>query len=189
MNFQHFSFLDTSKFQWNKILFFNICLKTMVFYNRYHIQDSPNQAKWATSSLWFQWNRPISVKKRSFSRPVSLFKFVFFSPKLSYFFFNIHIKGAHIFLKFYPYRVWCSIFYSKLVNCILFKIIVQHVRFVKGRGTCGSGQRNAKILIDFRRSPRFSLTSPLSQEREKSSRPVFTMCGEPWYQRILENII
>jgi hypothetical protein len=30
------------------------------------------------------------------------------------------------------------------------------------------------------KSPRFSLTSPLSQEREKSSRPVFTMCGEPW---------
>ena len=29
------------------------------------------------------------------------------------------------------------------------------------------------------KSPRFSLTSPLSQEREKSSRPVFTMCGEP----------
>jgi hypothetical protein len=26
-----------------------------------------------------QWNRPISVKKRSFSRPVSLFKSVFFS--------------------------------------------------------------------------------------------------------------
>jgi hypothetical protein len=27
---------------------------------------------------------------------------------------------------------------------------VQHVRFVKVRGTCGSGERNAKILIDFR---------------------------------------
>jgi hypothetical protein len=24
-------------------------------------QGSPNQAKWATSSPWFQWNRPISV--------------------------------------------------------------------------------------------------------------------------------
>jgi hypothetical protein len=58
---------------------------------------------------------------------------------------------------------------------------VQHVRFVKGRGTCGSGERNVKIWIDFRKSPRFSLTSPLSQEREKSSRPVFTMSGEPWY--------
>jgi hypothetical protein len=86
-----------------------------------------------------------------------------------------------MFLKFDPYRVWCSIFYSKLVNCILFKIIVQHVRFVKGREKCGSGERNFKIWIDFRKSPRFSLTSPLSQLREKSIRPVFTMCGEPWY--------
>jgi hypothetical protein len=51
---------------------------------------------------------------------------------------------------------------------------------LKGRGTCGSGERNVKIWIDFRKSPRFSLTSPLSQLREKSSRPVFTMCGEPW---------
>jgi hypothetical protein len=85
-----------------------------------------------------------------------------------------------MFLKFDPYRVWCSIFYSKLVNCILFKITVQHVRFVKGRGTCGSRERNAKIWIDFWKSPTFSLTSPLSQEREKSSCPVFTMCGEPW---------
>jgi hypothetical protein len=84
-----------------------------------------------------------------------------------------------MFLKFDPYRVCCSIFYSKLVNCILFKIIVQHVRFVKGRETCSSGERKVKIWIDFRKSPRFSLTSPLSQEREKSSRPVFTMCGEP----------
>jgi hypothetical protein len=42
------------------------------------LQGSPNQAKWATSSSWFQWSRPISVKKRSFSRPVSLFKSVFF---------------------------------------------------------------------------------------------------------------
>jgi hypothetical protein len=46
--------------------------------------------------------------------------------------------------------------------------------FVKGMGTCGSRERNVKIWIDFRKSPRFSLTSPLSQEREKSSRPVFT---------------
>ena len=56
---------------------------------------------------------------------------------------------------------------------------MQHVRFVKGRGTCDSGERNVKIWIDFRKSPRFSLTSPLSQLREKSSRPVFTVCGEP----------
>ena len=119
----------------------------------------------------------ISVKKQSFSRPVSLFKSVF----ISYFFFNIHIRGAPMFLKCDPYRVWCSIFYSKLVNCILLRSLFV---FVKGRGTCGSEERNVKIWIDFRKSPRFSLTSPLSQEREKSSRPVFTMCGEPCYMFI-----
>ena len=43
-------------------------------------QGSPNQAKWATFLPWFQWNCPISVKKRSFSRPDSLFKSIFFSP-------------------------------------------------------------------------------------------------------------
>ena len=90
-----------------------------------------------------------------------------------------------MFLKFDPYRVWCSIFYSKLVNCILLKITVQHIRFVKDTGTCNSGERNVKIWIDFRKSPSFSLTSPLSQEREKSSRPVFTMCGEPCNPQII----
>ena len=79
-----------------------------------------------------------------------------------------------MFLKCDSYRVWCSIFYSKLVNCILLRSLFV---FVKGRGTCGSGERNDKICI---KSPRFSLTSSLSQEREKSSHPVFTMCGEPW---------
>jgi hypothetical protein len=69
-----------------------------------------------------------------------------------------------MFLKCDPYRVWCSIFYSKLVNCILLRSLFV---FVKGRGTCGSGERNVKIWIDFRKSPRFSLTSPLSQKRKR----------------------
>jgi hypothetical protein len=51
------------------------------------------------------------------------------------------------------------------------------------------GERNVKIWIDFRKSPRFSLTSPLSQEREKSSRPVFTMCGEPCRHDINEILL
>ena len=84
----------------------------------YH--GSPNQAKWATSLPWFQWNRPISVKKRSFNRPVSLFKSVFFSPIIILFLQYSHKYS--MFPKCDPYRVWCSIFYSKLVNCILFKI-------------------------------------------------------------------
>jgi hypothetical protein len=107
---------------------------------------------------------------------LSVFSNPYFFHQLSYFFFNIHIKGAPMFLKCDPYRVWCSIFYSKLVNCILLRSLFV---FVKGRGTCGSGERNIKIWIDFRKSPRFFLTSPLSQEREKSSHPVFTMRGEP----------
>jgi hypothetical protein len=114
---------------------------------------------------------------------LSVFSSPYFFHQLSYFFFNIPM-----FLKCDPYRVWCSIFYSKLVNCILLRALFV---FVKGRGTCGSGERNLTFWIDFRKSPRFSLTSPLSQEREKSSRPVFTMCGEPWvrmfycFQRLL----
>ena len=71
-----------------------------------------------------------------------------------------------MFLKCDPYRVWCSILYSKLVNCILLRSLFV---FVKGSGTCGRGERNVKIWIDFRKSPRFSLSSPLSQEREVKS--------------------
>ena len=97
-----------------------------------------------------------------------------------------------MFLKSDQYRVWCSIFYFKLVNCILLRPMFV---FVKGRGTCGSGERNVKIWINFRKSPRFSLTSPSSQEREKSSHPDFTMCGEPWgalqckHETIVRNVI
>ena len=138
-------------------------------------QGSPNQAKWATSSPWFQWSRPISVKKRSFSR-LSVFSSPYLFHQYSYFFFNIHIKGAPMFLKCDPYRVWCSIFYSKLVNCTL----LDHCSFLwKVEEHAVAGKETFKIWIDFRKSPRFSFTSSLSQEREKSSRPVFTMCGEP----------
>jgi hypothetical protein len=59
-------------------------------------QGSPNQAKWATSSPWFQWNRPIFVKKRSFSRPVSLFKSVFFSPIIILFLQYSHKRISHV---------------------------------------------------------------------------------------------
>jgi hypothetical protein len=79
-----------------------------------------------------------------------------------------------MFLKIDPYRGWYSIFYSKLINCILFKIFVQHICFVKGRWTCSVCKRNDNILLAFLKSPRFSLTSPLRQLREMSSHPVFT---------------
>ena len=67
---------------------------TYIFCN--HVQGSPNQAKWATSSPWFQCNRPISVKKRSFSRPVNLFKSVFFSPIIILFFQYSHKRSSHV---------------------------------------------------------------------------------------------
>jgi hypothetical protein len=66
------------------------------FPSRISAQVSPNQAKWATSSPWFQWNRPISVKKRSFSRPVSLFKSVFFSPIIILFLQYSHKRSSHV---------------------------------------------------------------------------------------------
>ena len=63
---------------------------------------------------------------------------VFFSPIIILF-----LQYSHkMFLKCDPYRIWCSIFYSKLVNCILLRSLFI---FVKGRGTCGSGERNVKI--------------------------------------------
>jgi hypothetical protein len=64
--------------------------------------------------------------------------------------------GAPMFLKCDPYRVWCSIFYSKLVNCILLRSLFV---FVKGRGTCDSRERNVKIWIDFRKSKTDSATN------------------------------
>jgi hypothetical protein len=59
-------------------------------------QGSPNQAKWATFSPWFQWNCPISVKKRSFSLPVSLFKSVFFSPIIILFLQYSRKRSSHV---------------------------------------------------------------------------------------------
>jgi hypothetical protein len=42
------------------------------------------------------------------------------------------------------------------------------------------GKETLKFGSIFGSLPDFPSLSPLSQEREKSSRPVFTMCGEPW---------
>jgi len=61
-----------------------------------HLQGSPNQAKWTTFSPWFQWNRPISVKKWSFSCPVSLFKSVFFSPIIILFLQYSRKRSSHV---------------------------------------------------------------------------------------------
>jgi hypothetical protein len=39
--------------------------------------------------------------------------------------------------------------------------------FEKGRGTCGSGERNVNIWIDFLKSPRFSLTHFALKSRQR----------------------
>jgi hypothetical protein len=70
--------------------------ETRFLKNHLMFQGSPNQAKWATSSPWFQWNRPISVKKRSFSHPVSLFKSAFFSPIIILFLQCSHKRSSHV---------------------------------------------------------------------------------------------
>ena len=128
-------------------------------------QGSPNQAKWATSLPWFQWNRSISVKKQSFSRPVSFFKSVFFSPIII------------LFLQ-YSHKISWNLTHTGFdVQYFISNSLT--ASFLRSLCSSGSGERNVKIWINFRKSPRFSLTSPLSQEREKSSYPVFTMCGEP----------
>jgi hypothetical protein len=79
---------------------------------------------------------------------------------------------------------WANIIKIKLsVDCNLFKIVMQHVCFVKGRGICSSGERSVKILLDFRKSPRFSLVSPSSQLREKSSRCCTVDLKSNWTSR------
>ena len=134
-------------------------------------QGSPNQAKWVTFSPWFHWNCPIPTKRWSFSRPCQS---LYVTNNQSYFFFNIYVKGAPMFLKFDPYWIWYSIFYSKLVDCILFKIVVQHICLVKGRVTCHSGERNVKILLAFGNLPHFSSLHP-QVERETSHVTLFLL--------------
>ena len=50
----------------------------------------------------------------------------------------------------------------------------------------GSRKRNVKIWIDFRKSPRFSLILPLSQEREKSSRPATFALMYAWQRQRID---
>ena len=52
---------------------------------------SPNQVNWVTSLHWFQWNRPISVKKR-----VLVTLSVFFSPIIILFFQYLHKRSSHV---------------------------------------------------------------------------------------------
>jgi hypothetical protein len=129
------------------------------------IQGSSNQAKWATSSPWFRWSRPISVKKRSFSHPVSLFNSVFFSPIIILFLQYSHkrkyvpeiwpIQGLYD-----PYRVWCSISYSKLIICILFKISAARSFLWKVGEHAVVGKETLKFGLIFGSLPDFHSSRP-----------------------------
>jgi hypothetical protein len=102
--------------------------------NEILFQGSPNQAKWATSSPWFQWNRPISVKKQSFSRPVSLFKSVFFSPIIILFLQYSHvsemwpIQGLMFNILFQTrfYYVWWALLFKKVISPNPFNLLNCH---------------------------------------------------------------
>ena len=78
-----------------------------------------------------------------------------------------------MFLKFDQYT-----FYSKLVDCILFKIIGQHICVVKGTFVGGHAVVRKEKNLKFSPLSQLSLTSSLNQLREKSSSPVFIICGE-----------
>ena len=86
-----------------------------------------------------------------------------------------------MFLKYDPYRVWCSILYSKLINCILFKMIMQHVRFVKGRGTFQSRERNVNFFYRFSEVPQILLLridrNLCSVHEEITSIRLYTLCN------------
>ena len=91
--------------------------------------------------------------RRSIIHNVSFWKSLFFSPITIHFLPYSQIRNSHV-PQIWPIQGLITIFYSKIVDCILFKIIVC---FVEDRGTCGSRERNIKIS---KKSPRFSLTSP-----------------------------
>ena len=104
-----------------------------------------------------------SVKKLSFSRPVSLFKPVFFSPIIILFLQYSRKRSSHV-PEIWPIQglMFNIVFQTPNSNKNFLRSLCSTFVLWKGE-ICGSGERNIKILIDFRKSPRFSLTSPLSQ--------------------------
>ena len=120
----------------------------------------PNQVKWATFSCWFQWNHLIYF-------PLSVFGSQY------YFTNNNSYSSCSSNLTYSVFDF--SIFYTKLVDCIFFQIVEQHVWFVKDRETCGNGERNIKISV---------FSSNVSQiishcTLKSTKREVLTKCGEP----------
>jgi hypothetical protein len=66
-----------------------------------------------------------------------------------------------------------------LVASFYFKIIGQHVCFVKDRA-CDSGERDIKISANSLEV--FHIFLLLSQLKEKSCHPIFTKCGKPRFE-------
>jgi len=108
----------------------------------------------------------------------SVFGVSVFSPINKLFLEYPYVRSTHI-LKFDPNKVWYSIFFSKLVDCIFFKIVKQHVCFVKDRGTYCSWERNINISAISSEVSHIFLSLLLRQLKEKWCCPVFTRCGEP----------
>jgi hypothetical protein len=70
-------------------------------------------------------------------------------------------------------------FIKNLLIASFFKIVVQHICFVKGRGTSGSRDRNFKIHASFSEVPQIFPQLALVSTLERSGRPVFTKCSDP----------
>lgn len=112
--------------------------------------------------------------RRSFIHNVSFWKSLFFSPKTIHFLPYSQIRNSHV-----P-EIWpIQGLISKLVDCILFKIIVQHVYFVEDKGTCGSGERNVKISSSSSEVSQIYSHFALKSTERKVMPPYFTNCGEP----------
>ena len=131
------------------------------------------QAKWTTFSPLFSMKLSYSSQKAKFLKPpVSVFvSQYFFSPIIILFIQSSHKMRSPV-PKIWPIQglLFNILFQTHWLH--LFKNVVQHVCFVKGKWTCGNRERN--FLLVFQKSPRFSLTSSLYQPREKSNHPVFT---------------
>ena len=83
-----------------------------------------------------------------------------------------------MFLKSDPYRVWWSIFYSKLINCILLRSL--RVLWMVGEHAV-VGKETLKFGSIFGSLPDFPSLRPLVNWERSQVALFFTMYGEPWF--------
>lgn len=131
-----------------------------------------------TFSPSFHWNRPIFPPKGEVLVALSVFVSQYF-PTNNHLFFNIHAKGAPIFLKFDLYFN-IPYFISISLSASFFRLLCSSFVLWKVGGICR--KRNVKILLPFGKSPRFSLKST---EREIKS-PCFYLVW--WALRFVKYI-